>query len=243
MQKFEEPGSSCGKLQSAPREGGWHHVSHARPGFWQHDESQSQATPSAIDVTSGWQKKPAQPGGSRNKAVALDLIVVNTALDENTPDVLSLREAIEVSNGTLLFSALSPQQQKQVFLSPNSPSTDIVFNIPASTAPNLDVPVPGFDPATQDWTITLQSLSPRSPIRSRSTATARLKLGFPSDIPPRPACRSRPCRSSATRRGDVQPDRLAFRTVRPPRRRSPGTRPQHRFRRPSNRSSAPAPSP
>jgi len=91
----------------------------------------------------------------------LSLIVVNTALDENTPDAfLSLREAIEVSNGTLSFSALSPQEQKQVFLSPNSPSTDIVFAIPASTAPNLDVPVPGFDPSTQDWTITLSSPLP-----------------------------------------------------------------------------------
>ena len=91
----------------------------------------------------------------------LSLIVVNTALDENTPDAfLSLREAIEVSNGTLAFSALSPQEQKQVFLSPNSPSTDIVFAIPASTAPNLDVPVPGFDPSTQDWTITLSSPLP-----------------------------------------------------------------------------------
>src|SRR5271166_3808810 len=85
MQKFEELGSSRGKLQSAPRKGGWHHVSHARPGFWQHDESQSQETPSAIDLTSGWQKKAAQPGGSRNQAVAL-AIVVNTALDENTSD-------------------------------------------------------------------------------------------------------------------------------------------------------------
>ena len=37
---------------------------------------------------------------------------------------------------------------------------DIVFNIPASTAPLLDVPVPGFNPATQDWTITLQSPLP-----------------------------------------------------------------------------------
>src|SRR5271157_1695447 len=37
---------------------------------------------------------------------------------------------------------------------------DIVFNIPASTAPLLDVPVPGFDPGTQTWTITLQSPLP-----------------------------------------------------------------------------------
>ncbi len=37
---------------------------------------------------------------------------------------------------------------------------DIVFNIPASTAPLLNVPVSGFDPGTQDWTITLLSALP-----------------------------------------------------------------------------------
>src|SRR5690349_1628860 len=37
---------------------------------------------------------------------------------------------------------------------------DILFDIPASTAPNLDVPVPGFDPFTQDWTITPQTPLP-----------------------------------------------------------------------------------
>ena len=42
-----------------------------------------------------------------------------------------------------------------------SPGTDnIYFNIPASTAPALNVPVPGFDPTTQDWTITLASPLP-----------------------------------------------------------------------------------
>src|SRR5262249_9115957 len=30
----------------------------------------------------------------------------------------------------------------------------IVFSIPASTAANLNTPVPGFDPDTQTWTIT-----------------------------------------------------------------------------------------
>ncbi len=37
---------------------------------------------------------------------------------------------------------------------------DIVFDIPASTAPDLDVPVPGFDPVYQTWTITLDSALP-----------------------------------------------------------------------------------
>ena len=42
-----------------------------------------------------------------------------------------------------------------------SPGTDdIVFDIPASTAPLLNVPVPGFDPGTQTWTITLNSPLP-----------------------------------------------------------------------------------
>ncbi len=37
---------------------------------------------------------------------------------------------------------------------------DIAFGIPASTAPELNVPVSGFDPSTQDWTITLASPLP-----------------------------------------------------------------------------------
>ena len=42
-----------------------------------------------------------------------------------------------------------------------SPGTDnIYFNIPASNAPGVNVPVPGFDPTTQDWTITLTSPFP-----------------------------------------------------------------------------------
>ena len=37
---------------------------------------------------------------------------------------------------------------------------DIVFNIPASTAPDLNSPVAGFDPVTQTWQITLSSALP-----------------------------------------------------------------------------------
>ena len=43
---------------------------------------------------------------------------------------------------------------------PNPGVDNIVFDIPASTAPNLNVPVPGFDPITQTWTITLASPLP-----------------------------------------------------------------------------------
>ncbi len=42
---------------------------------------------------------------------------------------------------------------------PNPGVDDIVFDIPASTAPDLNVPVSGFDPSTQTWTIT-----PNSPL-------------------------------------------------------------------------------
>ncbi len=53
---------------------------------------------------------------------------------------------------------------RQAILDANAdpaPGTDdIVFGIPASTAPALNVPVPGFDPSTQDWTITLASPLP-----------------------------------------------------------------------------------
>ena len=70
--------------------------------------------------------------------------VINTADNGNnsSPTPGSLRAAIVASNNA------TP--------GPN----DIVFDIPASTAPNLDVPVPGFDPVTQDWTITLASALP-----------------------------------------------------------------------------------
>lgn len=37
---------------------------------------------------------------------------------------------------------------------------NIIFGIPASTAPNLDVPVPGFDPITQTWRIRPQTPLP-----------------------------------------------------------------------------------
>jgi hypothetical protein len=37
---------------------------------------------------------------------------------------------------------------------------NVVFAIPASTAANLDTPVPGFDPTTQTWTITPQGPLP-----------------------------------------------------------------------------------
>ena len=56
--------------------------------------------------------------------------------------------------GTLRSAILAANQDAD----PNP--FDIVFNIPASTAPELNVPVPGFDPVTQTWQITLNSPLP-----------------------------------------------------------------------------------
>lgn len=69
----------------------------------------------------------------------LTTFVVSDAGDTNTPG--TLRYAITQSNQT-------------------PGANDVVFNMPASTAPLLDSPAPGFDPTTQVWTIQLQSPLP-----------------------------------------------------------------------------------
>jgi hypothetical protein len=66
-------------------------------------------------------------------------VVVNTA--DSGPG--SLRAAITAAN-----------------VDPNPGVDDIVFDIPASTAANINVPVPGFDPVTQTWQITLKTPLP-----------------------------------------------------------------------------------
>src|SRR6516165_4235790 len=79
----------------------------------------------------------------------LSTITVNTAADETSADsTLSLREAIEVSNGTLAVSSLSTQEQAQVSGTVGSTNT-IDFNIPTSD--------PGYNSATGVWTIAVNS--------------------------------------------------------------------------------------
>jgi CSLREA domain-containing protein len=77
----------------------------------------------------------------------LATITVNTTADDTTGDsTLSLREAIEVSDGTLAVSSLSAQQQGQVSGAVGSTNT-IDFNIPTSDS--------GYDATTGVWTITV----------------------------------------------------------------------------------------
>ena len=91
----------------------------------------------------------------------LAILTVDTAGDSNEPTdpTLSLRDAIEVSNGTLAVSALSSQAQAQISGALGSPNT-IDFDIPGTgpfifgilgTLPDISVPTtidgtsqPGF---------------------------------------------------------------------------------------------------
>ncbi|WP_435005624.1 Calx-beta domain-containing protein [Tundrisphaera lichenicola] len=74
---------------------------------------------------------------SRQLLATLPILVTNA--EDSGPG--SLREAINQANN-------------------QSGADNILFEIPASTAPNLDVPFPGFDPISQSWRIKLQSELP-----------------------------------------------------------------------------------
>ena len=59
----------------------------------------------------------------------------------------------------------------------SSGRNDIQFAIPASTAPLLNIPVPGFDPTTQTWTINLAS--PLPPITNQVDIDGYSQAHFP----------------------------------------------------------------
>jgi hypothetical protein len=82
----------------------------------------------------------------------LATITVNTTLD-NTPadSALSLRDAIEVSNGTLAVSSLSTQAQAQINGAVGATNT-IDFDIPTTD--------PGYNTSTGVWTMAMQSALP-----------------------------------------------------------------------------------
>ena len=117
----------------------------------------------------------------------LATLTVNTTSDAVGPTdpTLSLREAIEVSNGTLAISALSTQAQAQISGALGTPNS-IHFAIPASTAPNLDVPVAGFDPNTQTWTITpdgtLPTITTPVDIDGFTEANVGMPYAYPNEI-------------------------------------------------------------
>jgi hypothetical protein len=83
----------------------------------------------------------------------LATITVNTTADDNTTAdaTLSLRQAIEVSDGTLAFSSLSTLEQAQVSGAVGASNT-IDFNIPTTDS--------GYNATTGVWTIQVQSSLP-----------------------------------------------------------------------------------
>ena len=90
----------------------------------------------------------------------LATITVNTTADDTTPNsTLSLRQAIEVSDGILAVSSLSAQEQAQVSGAVGASNT-IGFNIPTTD--------PGYSAATGVWTIAVHSALPTI---SSNTAT------------------------------------------------------------------------
>jgi hypothetical protein len=83
----------------------------------------------------------------------LALLTVNTTADDTSADsTLSLREAIEVSSGSLAVSSLSSQEQAQVS-GPVGATNTIDFNIPMTD--------PGYNAATGVWTIAVNSDLPK----------------------------------------------------------------------------------
>ncbi len=99
----------------------------------------------------------------------LATITVNTTADETAADsTVSLREAIEVSNGTLAVSSLSTQQQAQVSGAVGNTNT-IDFNIPKSD--------PGYNAATGVWTIAADVGVCRRSARTRRSSTATASRG------------------------------------------------------------------
>jgi Bacterial Ig-like domain (group 3) len=81
----------------------------------------------------------------------LATITVNTAGDTTAGASLSLRQAIEISDGTLSVSSLSAQEQAQVSGAVGATNT-IDFNIPTTDQ--------GYDATTKVWTIAVKSALP-----------------------------------------------------------------------------------
>jgi hypothetical protein len=71
-------------------------------------------------------------------------------------------------------------------LDTNAGTADVVFHIPTSTAPNVDVPVSGFDPTTQTWHIDVTSQLPAitrpTSIDGYSEANVGLFYNYPDQV-------------------------------------------------------------
>ncbi len=110
---------------------------------------------------------PHLVGGSRtvNLALSNPIPTSSNVLDFQPTAVLQINDDDPASSSQFVVTNTNnsgPGSLRQAILNADASSTpsDILFDIPAATNASLSVPVPGFDPSTQDWTITLNSPLP-----------------------------------------------------------------------------------
>ncbi len=92
-------------------------------------------------------------GGATLGSIALaTLTIINNAV--GNPLTFVVTNTADSGPGTLRDAIIAANQD------PAADVDNIVFEIPASTAANQNIPVQGFDPVTQTWTISLESALP-----------------------------------------------------------------------------------
>ena len=114
--------------------------------------NQGRATP-----TSFFNVTLSQPfGGATLGAISAATVTIANQSNPNVRTflVVNTGDSSASGSGTLRAAILAADADT------NSGTDNIDFDIPASTSPNLDIPVTGFDPVTQTWTITLASALP-----------------------------------------------------------------------------------
>ncbi len=109
-----------------------------------------------------------------------DRVVLSTFYVTNTGDNLGVNPAPGANTGTLRQAIIDSNAANA---SMTGGTSEIDFAIPASDPslhPYLDVPVPGFNQATQDWTITLSSPLPAitSPVTIDGYSQAEVGIPF-----------------------------------------------------------------
>ena len=136
---------------------------------------------------------PHLVGGSRtvNLALSNPNPAAANAIDFQPTAVLQINDNDSGSSGQFIVTNTSdsgPGSLRQAILNADAASSpsDILFDIPAATDPLLSIPVPGFDPSTQTWTITLESPLPAITqtvsIDGYSEADSGVPFRYPSQI-------------------------------------------------------------
>ena len=136
---------------------------------------------------------PHLVGGSRtvNLALSNPNPAATNAIDFQPTAVLQINDNDSGASGSFIVTNTSDSgtgSLRQAILNADAASSpsDILFDIPAATDPLLSIPVPGFDPSTQTWTITLKSPLPAITqtvsIDGYSQAESGIPFRYPAQI-------------------------------------------------------------